>query len=274
MKVSDLMIQKIVPIILGGTTNMPTYRKLKDLVVLFQQYGRQEIYDYNTKEPINPRTGQTYSRIDYTTMALRELNNTLQLYDFLIEQLNITVYHDDLKSLLEANRYQIEYVADQWIISNVDYTNTKTAVAISFRENLDKILSVLNVARVSIDIAMAWFTNDAFLPILKEKQENGVRIRIILNHDGVNQLHGCDLSSFCVKKRRGNSKSGFMHDKLCVIDNQIVITGSYNWSENAEYRNIENIAIIEDNNIASTTSVEFQRLWDEVAENNNPNTNN
>ena len=262
MKVSDLMIQKIVPIILGGTTDMLTYRKLKDLVALFQEYGREEIYDFNAKEPQNPRTGQTYSRTDYTTMALRELNNTPQLYDFLIEQLNISIYHEDLKCLLSANGYQIELVNEQWLILNVDYSKTKTAVAISFRENQDKILTVINAARVSIDIAMAWFTNDAFLPILKEKQVNGVRIRIILNNDGVNQLHGCDLTDFEVKSRRG-IYGGIMHNKLCIIDNQKVITGSYNWSENAENRNIENIAIIEDNNIASDASVEFQRLWDE-----------
>lgn len=270
MKVSDLMIQKIVPIVLAGTTDMPTYRKLKDLVVLFQQYGRQEIYDYNMKEPINPRTGQTYSRIDYTTMALRELNNTPQLYDFLIEQLNTTIYHDDLKSLLETNRYQIEYVAKQWIISNVDYSNARTSVTISFCENRDKILAVLSAARVSVDIAMAWFTNDAFLPILRAKQEEGVRIRILLNNDAVNQNYGCNLTTFEVKKRRG-AHGGIMHNKLCIVDNQIVITGSYNWSENAEYRNIENVAVLCDNNIASEASVEFQRLWDEVAENNNTN---
>ena len=39
MKLTDLLIQKIVPIVLGGTPDMPTYRKLKDLVMLFQRYG-------------------------------------------------------------------------------------------------------------------------------------------------------------------------------------------------------------------------------------------
>lgn len=263
MKLTDLLIQKIVPIVLGGTPDMPTYRKLKDLVMLFQRYGRQEIYYFNSGGTIDPRTGRTYSRTDYTTMALRDLNNTPILYDFVIEQLNIDIYHEDLKNLLVQQGYNVEYTAGQWIISNMDYSNTTTSVTISFRENRDKILIALNNARVSIDIAMAWFTSDAFLPILIAKQEEGVRIRIILNNDGINQTRGCDLHSFEVKMIRGQH-GGIMHNKLCVIDNQTVITGSYNWSENAESRNVENVATITDNTIASEASVEFQHLWDRI----------
>lgn len=37
-----------------------------------------------------------------------------------------------------------------------------------------------------------------------------------------------------------------MHNKYCVIDNQIVIIGSYNWSENAENKNDENAAVMYD----------------------------
>lgn len=53
-----------------------------------------------------------------------------------------------------------------------------------------------------------------------------------------------------------------MHNKFCVIDNQKVITGSYNWSENAENKNDENAAVVYDNDIASYYSVEFRRLFE------------
>ena len=52
-----------------------------------------------------------------------------------------------------------------------------------------------------------------------------------------------------------------MHDKFCVIDNQKVITGSYNWSDNAENRNDENAAVMHDDARASDYSVEFRRLF-------------
>ena len=51
-----------------------------------------------------------------------------------------------------------------------------------------------------------------------------------------------------------------MYTKFCVIDNQVVITGSYNWTNNAEFKNEENISIIENNEIASDYSVKFRQL--------------
>ena len=82
MKLSELAIKKIVEVVLGGKSDEPTYRKLEDLVELFQRYGRKEIYDFLEKEPKNPKTGNTYARKEYTKMVLRGLNNTSQMYDF------------------------------------------------------------------------------------------------------------------------------------------------------------------------------------------------
>jgi phosphatidylserine/phosphatidylglycerophosphate/cardiolipin synthase-like enzyme len=53
-----------------------------------------------------------------------------------------------------------------------------------------------------------------------------------------------------------------MHNKFCVIDNQKVLTGSYNWSEAAENKNDENAAVLYDFDRASDYSVEFRRLFD------------
>ena len=66
------------------------------------------------------------------------------------------------------------------------------------------------------------------------------------------------LNSVKVRSDRG----GIMHEKFCVIDNQIVISGSYNWTDNAELRNAEHINITEnDNELATKYSLEFNRLF-------------
>lgn len=51
-----------------------------------------------------------------------------------------------------------------------------------------------------------------------------------------------------------------MHNKFCVIDNQKVLTGSYNWITNAESKNDENVLITIDNDTATKYSIEFRRL--------------
>lgn len=51
-----------------------------------------------------------------------------------------------------------------------------------------------------------------------------------------------------------------MHNKYCVIDNSVVITGSYNWTYYAENRNQENIVISSDEDLVSQYKVGFNQL--------------
>ena len=67
--------------------------------------------------------------------------------------------------------------------------------------------------------------------------------------------------TFSTKAVRG-SRGGIMHNKYCIIDNQVVITGSYNWSKNAEDKNEENAAVMYDYDRASDYSVEFRKMFD------------
>lgn len=77
--------------------------------------------------------------------------------------------------------------------------------------------------------------------------------------DPTNRRHRPDLGEITLYPLRAQ-RGGTMHDKFCVIDNQRVITGSYNWSDNAEYRNDENISIQNDTESATRYSLEFRRL--------------
>jgi phosphatidylserine/phosphatidylglycerophosphate/cardiolipin synthase-like enzyme len=52
-----------------------------------------------------------------------------------------------------------------------------------------------------------------------------------------------------------------MHHKVIIIDGRIVVTGSYNFSNNAKTRNDENTLIIHDPEIAEFYREEFARVW-------------
>lgn len=106
---------------------------------------------------------------------------------------------------------------------------------------------------------MAWFTNEVLAEKLIQLYESDIDVKVIIYDDGVNKKHGVDLKNIPVVRVRAE-RGGIMHNKFCVIDNQVVITGSYNWSSNAEFKNDENISIIKDNTMASKYSVQFRRL--------------
>lgn len=130
-----------------------------------------------------------------------------------------------------------------------------------FNNIADQIINDLDKARVSIHVCMAWFTNQRIADKLIEKYKEGVDVKVISFDDHTNAKFGVNLDSIPHKKIRG-TRGGTMHNKFCVIDNQKVITGSYNWSDNAENKNDENAAVMYDYDRASDYSVEFRKLFD------------
>lgn len=57
-----------------------------------------------------------------------------------------------------------------------------------------------------------------------------------------------------------------LHHKVIIIDQSIVLTGSYNFSRNAEERNDENLLIIHSPEIAALYLEEFKRVFFEAVE--------
>ncbi|MGH7812304.1 MAG: phospholipase D-like domain-containing protein, partial [Candidatus Binatia bacterium] len=60
---------------------------------------------------------------------------------------------------------------------------------------------------------------------------------------------------------RQDGNSGFMHNKVIVVDERFVITGSLNFSTNAEESNDENVIIIDNPDIAKLYMRDFERVW-------------
>ena len=55
-----------------------------------------------------------------------------------------------------------------------------------------------------------------------------------------------------------------MHHKLMIIDDRIVITGSYNFTSRAENDNDENLIIIDDPVLAQQYIAEFDRVYQQA----------
>lgn len=115
-------------------------------------------------------------------------------------------------------------------------------------DNSDQILfrikEELQNASSEILLAMAWFTNQELYDIINQKAEQGVKIQIILADNEDNSkldFERLRLKGVTVEKVK-NVGYGMMHQKFCVIDRKIAITGSYNWSYNAK-NNHESVVI-------------------------------
>lgn len=115
-------------------------------------------------------------------------------------------------------------------------------------ENIEGIVaSHLSKTQHNIYVAVAWFTNERFLECLKKALDNNVKVRLVILDDILNRCEfGLDFGCLISKGadvRLYSANNEIMHNKFCVIDN-IVITGSYNWTYFAN-KNKENIVIID-----------------------------
>ena len=135
-----------------------------------------------------------------------------------------------------------------------------------FEEIQKHILHEIEKAISSIQIAVAWFTDMKLFSALCNKAKSGVPVELMLMNDEINNTCGInyDLLTNSGGKVWKITNSGghdsLMHNKFCVLDNNTVINGSYNWTRKAR-QNHESITIISDNNeLALQFSDEFRSI--------------
>jgi phosphatidylserine/phosphatidylglycerophosphate/cardiolipin synthase-like enzyme len=77
----------------------------------------------------------------------------------------------------------------------------------------------------------------------------------VMSQSRLNNIHA---------RQDGNPR--MMHHKVIIVDRQTVIFGSFNFSENANRRNDENIVIVHDPEFAGYFLEEFEAVWNEARE--------
>lgn len=263
MKISPFAIEELVPFITGD--EYPPKRKGRELVALFNKFGARDIYDELGLPDIGKQNRQRPSRKEYAKARLIELNGQHKLRELITEVVNTLLnndeHHKKLNEVLKPEKFEIRNNGNAFTIQGgiIDRRRPVTNLA-HFQDVQNQILTALDKARVSIRVVMAWFTSETLFNKLVEKHKQGIDVKIAIYDDGVNRKHGVDFSQLPNTMIKRGKRGGLMHDKFCVIDNQVVITGSYNWTDNAEFRNDENITIENDPEQATRYSEEYRRL--------------
>ena len=119
--------------------------------------------------------------------------------------------------------------------------------------NLRKlVVETILKAETSIKVAVAYLTDLQILDILLLCCRSNKKVELIISDDEMNFNQcaekfqklideGCHLYMFATE---GGYKT-IMHHKFCTIDNNLLITGSYNWTRTAS-SNRENLILSDD----------------------------
>ncbi len=123
------------------------------------------------------------------------------------------------------------------------------------------ILDALRSAKQSVDVLAFSFTDDETAQELIGLHQAGVDVRLVMEKRSI-QGTG---SEYATLEAAGipsypDGNCYVAHNKVMIIDQRIVITGSYNFTGSAEKSNDENLLIINDPDLAQHYHAEFERL--------------
>ncbi|GEM_PF-649116 len=130
---------------------------------------------------------------------------------------------------------------------------------------LATVIRAIDGARRTIRLQMYSLTLDEIVSALVRAKRRGVDVRLIIDRgqflqDRNDSLRIANLASAGIPVLF-DTVPGLMHNKVMVIDDQTVLTGSFNYTWGAEHLNAENLLVLHDPELAA----EYRRNWDRRA---------
>lgn len=142
-------------------------------------------------------------------------------------------------------------------------------MAIIFNNIREKIIESIGLANNQILLMLAWFTDDEIFSAIEKKIiESNVSVKIILSNSEWNLLLHQRFKNLTSNKKfqlrvygsHAPNINPFLHRKTAIIDNSILLNGSYNWTKNAA-KNMEAYTVTTDIDEINDGIEEFYNLW-------------
>ncbi len=151
-------------------------------------------------------------------------------------------------------------------IKSLPFTDSENEAFFSHHDDIrDFVIKTLKSAKTDLKICMFTISDDPIAETVAGCHKMGIQVRIITD-DGKIFDKGSDIYSL---DRMGirikiDSFRSLMHHKFVIIDNQKLLTGSYNWTRTGSDVNNENVLITSNKSIVKAYKKEFKRLWKDM----------
>ncbi|MFM8424662.1 MAG: phospholipase D-like domain-containing protein, partial [Chloroflexota bacterium] len=151
-------------------------------------------------------------------------------------------------------------VNNQWAILN----GTPIQILFSPEDGaVGSLIAILADAQSSIRFLAFSFTDYPMAQTMIDRAKTGVDVQGVFETFGSNSPRSELKTLWCAGLQvRQDGNSSFLHDKVIIIDESIVVTGSLNFSSSADEDNEENVLIIDNPEIAALYLQEYQKNWD------------
>ncbi len=120
------------------------------------------------------------------------------------------------------------------------------------------VVRELGAARQTIQVQAYSFTSAPIAQALAQAKERGVQVEVILDKSNrTARYSGADYLVHHGIPTRIDAAHAIAHNKVMIIDDKVVITGSFNFTTAAERHNAENLLVLRDPKLAG----EYLRNW-------------
>ena len=144
------------------------------------------------------------------------------------------------------------------------HTIAKQAIKVQFSPNgecLALIKETINLANHQILVQAYSFTSAEIAETLVQAYKKGIKVQVLVDRSQLtakgSQVQYVKKQGIAVAvdnvsdatKKKSKGIGGIAHNKVMIIDDMHVLTGSFNWSVAAATRNAENLLLITDKEI-------------------------
>lgn len=144
------------------------------------------------------------------------------------------------------------------LVSNAFETNTfkSTPYQVCFtpaQNCTELIVNTIDAAKKTILVQAYSFTSAPIAKALVDASKRGVNVKVILDKSQFSS-EKYSSSKFLMDSNIpvwNDSTVAIAHNKVMILDDNTVITGSFNFTKAAQARNAENLLVIHDENLAS-----------------------
>lgn len=125
----------------------------------------------------------------------------------------------------------------------------------------NKIIDDISKASVSLKMAMYYLTNKHITKALIEAHKRGVNVEVITDDKKVKSKRYKQLKKAGIKIKDDKNRRALMHNKILIIDDEIVWIGSANYTVYSFYRNHDNFLRIKEKKIAAYYDEKFEKMY-------------
>ncbi len=124
------------------------------------------------------------------------------------------------------------------------------------------IVRTIDASEREVLVQAYGFTHNAIAQALVRAHQRGVRVYVLLDKKSEKtNRYVIDMLTQAQVDLRYDGKHAIAHNKVMVIDESVVITGSFNFTNSAETRNAENLLLLKSGELARRYKSEWQIHW-------------